>query len=92
MQANPSLQGQTLYTKGDAACLANMDKQIFRLIGKATTLAASVFPLLKYSSRYAHICIQDGVPCPPRQEIRHASRGVELHWLVRCPMPHVTPC
>ena len=42
MQANPSLQGQTLFTKGDAACLANMDKQIFRLIGKATTLAAFV--------------------------------------------------
>ena len=32
--------GQTLYTKGDAASLANMDKQIYRLIGKATTLAA----------------------------------------------------
>jgi citrate synthase len=34
------LQGQTLFTKGDAASLANMDKQIYRLIGKATTLAA----------------------------------------------------
>ena len=32
--------GQTLYTKGDAASLANMDRQIYRLIGKATTLAA----------------------------------------------------
>lgn len=40
IKANPSLQGQTLYTKGDAASLANMDKQIYRLIGKATTLAA----------------------------------------------------
>lgn len=32
--------GQTLFTKGDHNSLANMDKQIFRLIGKATTLAA----------------------------------------------------
>jgi hypothetical protein len=32
--------GQTLYTKGDSASLAIMDKQIYRLIGKATTLAA----------------------------------------------------
>ncbi|EAU85625.2 hypothetical protein CC1G_06338 [Coprinopsis cinerea okayama7 len=30
-EANPSLQGQTLYTKGDAASLAIMDKQIYRL-------------------------------------------------------------
>jgi len=42
-EANPSLQGQTLFTKGDAACLANMDKQIYRLIGKATTLAAMAY-------------------------------------------------
>ncbi|KZT29746.1 peroxysomal citrate synthase [Neolentinus lepideus HHB14362 ss-1] len=42
-EANPSLQGQTLFTKGDAASLANMDKQIFRLIGKATTLAAMAY-------------------------------------------------
>ncbi|KAF8896454.1 peroxysomal citrate synthase [Infundibulicybe gibba] len=34
-EANPSLQGQTLFTKGDAASLAVMDKQIYRLIGKA---------------------------------------------------------
>lgn len=32
--------GQRLYTQGDAASLANMDRQIYRLIGKATTLAA----------------------------------------------------
>lgn len=42
-EANPSLQGQTLFTKGDKASLANMDKQIFRLIGKATTLAAMAY-------------------------------------------------
>lgn len=34
--------GQTLYSKGDKASLAVMDKQIYRLIGKATTLAAYV--------------------------------------------------
>jgi len=42
-QANPSLQGQTLYTngaKGDTAALAAMDKQIYRLLGKSITLAA----------------------------------------------------
>ncbi|EJD06612.1 uncharacterized protein FOMMEDRAFT_76742 [Fomitiporia mediterranea MF3/22] len=42
-EANPSLQGQNLYTKGDSASLANMDKQIYRLIGKATTLAAMAY-------------------------------------------------
>ncbi|KIY43963.1 peroxysomal citrate synthase [Fistulina hepatica ATCC 64428] len=42
-EANPSLQGQKLYTKGDAASLAMMDRQIYRLIGKATTLAAMAY-------------------------------------------------
>ncbi|KAG9082406.1 hypothetical protein FRC07_014204, partial [Ceratobasidium sp. 392] len=42
-EANPSLQGQTLYTKGDKTSLAIMDKQIYRLIGKATTLAAMAY-------------------------------------------------
>ncbi|ETW83169.1 hypothetical protein HETIRDRAFT_157258 [Heterobasidion irregulare TC 32-1] len=42
-EANPSLQGQTLFTKGNPASLANMDKQIYRLIGKATTLAAMAY-------------------------------------------------
>jgi len=32
--------GQTLYTKGDKQSLSALDKQIYRLIGKATTLAA----------------------------------------------------
>ena len=39
-EANPSLQGQRLYTMGDKLSLATMDRQIYRLIGKATTLAA----------------------------------------------------
>ncbi|TFK33249.1 peroxysomal citrate synthase [Crucibulum laeve] len=42
-EANPSLQGQNLFTKGDPASLAIMDKQIYRLIGKATTLAAMAY-------------------------------------------------
>ncbi|KAF8513188.1 peroxysomal citrate synthase [Hysterangium stoloniferum] len=42
-EANPSLQGQTLYTRDDPASLANMDKQIYRLIGKATTFAAMAY-------------------------------------------------
>ncbi|KAI0671784.1 peroxysomal citrate synthase [Trametes maxima] len=42
-EANPSLQGQRLYTQGDAASLATMDRQIYRLIGKATTLAAMAY-------------------------------------------------
>jgi citrate synthase len=42
-EANPSLQGQSLYTKGDKESLAIMDKQIYRLIGKATTLAAMAY-------------------------------------------------
>ena len=38
--------GQNLYTngaKGDSVALQNMDKQIYRLIGKATTLAAMAY-------------------------------------------------
>ncbi|TBU33323.1 peroxysomal citrate synthase [Dichomitus squalens] len=42
-EANPSLQGQRLYTKGDAASLATMDRQIYRLIGKSITLAAMAY-------------------------------------------------
>ncbi|KAJ7158658.1 peroxysomal citrate synthase [Mycena filopes] len=42
-EANPSLRGQNLFTKGDKASLAIMDKQIYRLIGKATTLAAMAY-------------------------------------------------
>ncbi|TRM64373.1 citrate synthase-like protein [Schizophyllum amplum] len=42
-EANPSLQGQKLFTKGDPESLAVMDKQIYRLIGKATTLAAMAY-------------------------------------------------
>lgn len=37
-EANPSLQGQTIYTKGakdDLASLQLLDKQIQRIIGKA---------------------------------------------------------
>jgi citrate synthase len=39
-EANPSLQGQKLYTRNTRESLALMDKQIFRLIGKSITLAA----------------------------------------------------
>ncbi|KAG9009110.1 hypothetical protein FRB94_012506 [Tulasnella sp. JGI-2019a] len=42
-EANPSLKGQNLFTKTDEASLANMDKQIYRLIGKATTFAAMAY-------------------------------------------------
>ncbi|KAF9007601.1 peroxysomal citrate synthase [Cyathus striatus] len=42
-EANPSLQGQTLFTKGTSESLEVMDKQIYRLIGKATTLAAMAY-------------------------------------------------
>ncbi|OBZ72531.1 Citrate synthase [Grifola frondosa] len=42
-EANPSLQGQRLYTQGDKASLATMDRQIYRIIGKATTLAAMAY-------------------------------------------------
>ncbi|KAI0833527.1 peroxysomal citrate synthase [Trametes gibbosa] len=42
-EANPSLQGQRLYTQGDRASLETMDRQIYRLIGKATTLAAMAY-------------------------------------------------
>ncbi|RDB26016.1 Citrate synthase [Hypsizygus marmoreus] len=42
-EANPSLQGQNIFSKGDQASLALMDKQIYRLIGKATTLAAMAY-------------------------------------------------
>lgn len=42
-EANPSLQGQNLFTKKDLASVQNMDKQIYRLIGKAPTLAAMAY-------------------------------------------------
>ncbi|KAI0342784.1 peroxysomal citrate synthase [Trametopsis cervina] len=42
-EANPSLKGQRLYTDGNKESLATMDRQIYRLIGKATTLAAMAY-------------------------------------------------
>ena len=45
------MTGQKLFTKGDKESLAVMDKQIFRIIGKATTLAAYVDVILNGSSR-----------------------------------------
>ncbi|KIH91039.1 citrate synthase [Sporothrix brasiliensis 5110] len=45
-EANPSLQGQKLYTRaasGDMDALRTLDKQIIRIIGKAPTLAAAAY-------------------------------------------------
>ena len=42
-EANPALQGQKLYSSGSEASLQAMDKQIYRLIGKAPTLAAMAY-------------------------------------------------
>ncbi|KAH7308511.1 peroxysomal citrate synthase [Stachybotrys elegans] len=45
-EANPSLQGQKLYTNaatGDVEALRTIDKQILRIIGKAPTLAAASY-------------------------------------------------
>ncbi|KAK0531035.1 hypothetical protein OC834_003106 [Tilletia horrida] len=45
-EANPSLQGQTLYSRaasGDLNSLRILDKQIVRIIGKATTLGALAY-------------------------------------------------
>ncbi|SCZ91885.1 BZ3500_MvSof-1268-A1-R1_Chr5-3g08198 [Microbotryum saponariae] len=42
-EANPSLAGQKLYTSGTMSSLRTMDKQIFRLLGKAPTLAAMAY-------------------------------------------------
>lgn len=42
-EANPSLAGADIFTRGDAASLALLDKQIFRLIGKSATLAAMAY-------------------------------------------------
>ncbi|KAK4699119.1 citrate synthase, partial [Phenoliferia sp. Uapishka_3] len=66
-EANPSLQGQKLYTQGDAASLAVMDKQIFRIIGKSISLAAMAYRIrqgrpfnqpptgLDYTSTYLYL-------------------------------------
>lgn len=45
-EANPSLQGQKLYTQaatGDLHALQTLDKQILRILGKAPTLAAASY-------------------------------------------------
>jgi len=42
INATRIFSGQTLFTKGTKESLAVMDRQIYRLIGKATTLAAWV--------------------------------------------------
>lgn len=74
-------KGQTLFTKGDKASLANMDKQIYRLIGKATTLAASVSlvccPILSLTILY-----QNGLPGPTRSRLCCSSDWSFIHWIV----------
>lgn len=59
--------GQTLFTKGDTVSLANMDKQIYRLLGKATTLAAYVLrgEIFHLSFHRLMVC-QNGLSCPSR--------------------------
>lgn len=42
-EANPALAGQKLYTSGTSEALAVMDKQIYRLIGKAITVGAMAY-------------------------------------------------
>ena len=42
-EANPSLQGQNLFTRGTLESFRLMDKQIFRLIGKTMTLASMAY-------------------------------------------------
>ncbi|KAI0020851.1 citrate synthase-like protein [Xylariomycetidae sp. FL0641] len=69
-EANPSLQGQKLYTRaaaGDAAALQNLDKQILRILGKAPTLAAASYRMrqgrpfnrpaqgLSYTGNFLHL-------------------------------------
>ncbi|GAA5908866.1 uncharacterized protein JCM6883_004192 [Sporobolomyces salmoneus] len=41
--ANPSLQGQNLFTRGTVESFQTMDKQIFRIIGKVSTLASMAY-------------------------------------------------
>jgi len=57
--------GQKLYTSGDRSSLANMDRQIFRIIGKATSLAAYVQPpprILRISSALLELKVATGWP------------------------------
>ncbi|KIO34365.1 hypothetical protein M407DRAFT_127812 [Tulasnella calospora MUT 4182] len=79
-EANPSLRGQNLFTKSDPASLANMDKQIYRIIGKATTFAAMAYRVrqgrpfvtpptgLSYTASFLyqmdHLGQEDYVPSP----------------------------
>ncbi|KAL7417451.1 citrate synthase-like protein [Mrakia frigida] len=42
-ESNPSLHGVKLYSSGSTESLRTMDKQIFRLLGKAPTLAAMAY-------------------------------------------------
>ena len=69
-EANPSLQGQKLFTaaaKGDLASLRVLDKQILRILGKAPTLAAAAYRMrqgrpfnrpaqnLSYTGNFLHL-------------------------------------
>lgn len=42
-EANPALAGQKLYSSGTTEALAVMDKQIFRILGKAITVGAMAY-------------------------------------------------
>ena len=75
--------GQRLYTRGDKASLETMDRQIYRLIGKATTLAAWVQIIRQLVGDIDDSSgSQDGLPCPPRKRLCDASDWAQLHRLV----------
>ena len=107
-EANPSLQGlvltqntpsrfsrfpgQNIFTKGDKASLALLDKQIYRLIGKATTLAAYVTRIRHvsnsnekiFTSRMAYRVRQGREFVTPPTNLSYAGSSVLL-------MPFVQP-
>lgn len=76
--ANPSLQGQMLYTKRGAACLENMNEQINRLIEKATTLAAWVL-ICGFAHINSRVKGSAWPSCPPRKDSRQSPSWLELH-------------
>src|SRR6202012_384873 len=61
-----------------------MDRQIFRIIGKATTLAAYVQSFLRSAEAELVSWLQDGLSCPPGSRVRNATCGSLVYWTVRC--------
>lgn len=99
-EANPSLQGQKLYSSGTDDSLRKIDKQLYRLIGKAPTIAAMAYRVrqgrpfnrppagLSYT---ASLCVRGRRHASRPQDADATLRLSPAFWPLSQPLPDRPP-